>query len=89
MTINKTESIFTDLYFKSDYTRVPSLYKNINNTLYLSSKRDYDLSDDPFNYVTAITKFNIPYQNDDWDRRVFQEIQKSEVSNLYALMVWW
>ena len=65
MTINKTESIYKVLYFDSNYISGRSLYKYANNTLYLAAKRDYKINDAPFNYVTAITKFDIQYQSDE------------------------
>ena len=86
-TINKTESIFTALYFNSNYLPNLSIYKYVNNTLYLAAVRNYNLSDAPFNYVTAITKFDIQYQSDKWDHRVFGEKQPTDVSNLQALIV--
>ena len=89
MTINKTELIFTVLYFNSDYTRGKSLYKYANNTLYLAANKHYQISNDPFNFVTAISKFNIQYQSDEWDQRVFKGKLSTDVSNLQALIVWW
>ena len=87
MTINKTESIYKVLYFYSNYISGRSLYKYANNTLYLAAKRDYKINDASFNYVTAITKFDIQYQSDEWDNRVFGEILSTDVSNLQAWIV--
>ena len=89
ITINKTDFIFIDIYFSSNYTNSLSLYKYVNNNLYLAVNRNYKISDAPFNYVTAITKFSIQYQSDEWDHRVFKEKLPAEVSNLHALIVWW
>ena len=85
MTINKTEFIYINSYFNSNSPPGLSLYKYANNTLYLAANKDYKIRDAPFNYVTAVTKFDIQYQSDEWDHRVFKEKLPADVSNLKAL----
>ena len=87
MTINKTELIYIVLYFDSNYISGKSLYKYANNTLYLAAKRDYKINGASINFVTAITKFNIQNQSDEWDHRVFRETLSTDVSNLQAWIV--
>ena len=89
MTIDNTETIYTVLYFNSSFSQSKSLYKYANNTLYLVANRNYAISDAPFNFVTAVTKFNIQNQSDEWDRIVFEGKLSAVVSNLQALIVWW
>ena len=81
MTINNTELIFIEEYFNSKYILGLSLNKYANNTLYLAIKRDYKISNDPFNFVTAITKFSFQYKSDEWDHRTFKERLSTNVSN--------
>ena len=73
MTINNTESIYGVVYFNFDYNSTLMLYKYTNNTLYLASKKVYYISDTTYNIMTAITKFDIQYQTDEWDNRVFKK----------------
>ena len=77
--------IYINSYFNSNSPPGLSLYKYANNTLYLAANKDYKIRDAPFNYVTAVTKFDIQYQSDEWDHRVFKEKLPADVSNLKAL----
>ena len=82
MKINKTEFIYINSYFNSDSPIGLSLYKYANNTLYLAAKKNYNITDSSFNFVTSITKFDIQYRSDEWDHRVFKEKLPADVSNL-------
>ena len=68
-------------------TKAFTVFKYEHSTLYLAAKRNYKISDDPYNFVTAITKFSFQYQSDVWDRRVFTERLTVNVSNLCVLIV--
>ena len=87
MTINKTELIYKVIYFNSNFISGQSLYKYANNTLYLAAKRDYKINGNSINFVTAITKFSIQYQRDEWDDKVFTGKLSTDVSNLQKLTV--